>query len=188
MKAAAVAANITKEMKDIIFRTALPSDSEKISELVNSAYRGEVSKEGWTTEADFIGGTRTTPELILSMLNPPIAQIEMAFDELNNLIGCVYINRESDQVMYFGMLTTSPQYQGKGLGKKMISYVETIAKEESRSELRITVLNMRPELIAFYERRGFKASGNFEKFPDNDPAFGIPKVAGLKLLEFVKII
>lgn len=185
MKAAAVAAD-TKDISSITFKTAHPEDSQKISELVNSAYRGEDSKQGWTTEADYIGGTRTTPELILDMLKTPKAQIEMAFDEANNLIGCVYINREGTTRLYFGMLTTSPQYQGKGLGKTMISHVVDIAKKESFTEMKITVLNVRPELIAFYERRGFKATGEFEKFPDNNPAYGIPKVAGLKLLEFIK--
>lgn len=185
MKAAAVAAD-TKEMTDITFKTAHPEDSQKISDLVNSAYRGEDSKQGWTTEADYIGGTRTTPELILAMLNTPRAQIDLAFDEANNLVGCVYINREGTQRLYFGMLTTSPLYQGKGLGKKMISHVEDIAQRESFTEMKITVLNVRAELIAFYERRGFRATGEFEKFPDNDPAYGIPKVGGLKLLEFIK--
>lgn len=182
---AAVAVEVTK-MSSIHFKIALPEDSHQISELVNSAYRGEYSKQGWTTEADYIDGTRTTPELILTMLKTPKAQIELAFDETNNLIGCVYINRENSKRLYFGMLTTSPLYQGKGLGKEMISHIESIAIKESFNEIKMTVLNVRPELIAFYERRGFKATGEFEKFPDNDPAYGIPKVAGLKLLEFIK--
>ena len=185
MKAAAVAAD-TKDISGVTFKTAHPEDSQTISDLVNSAYRGDNSKQGWTTEADYIGGTRTTPELILAMLNTPRAQIDLAFDESENLIGCVYINREGTKRLYFGMLTTSPLYQGKGLGKKMISHVEGIAKKESFTELKITVLNVRAELIEFYERRGFKATGDFEKFPDNDPAYGIPKVSGLKLLEFIK--
>lgn len=185
MKAAAVAADI-KDISGITFKTAHPEDFQTISDLVNSAYRGDGSKQGWTTEADYIGGTRTTPELILAMLSTPRAQIELAFNESDNLIGCVYINREGTTRLYFGMLTTSPLYQGKGLGKKMISHVEGIAKKESFIELKITVLNVRAELIEFYERRGFKATGEFEKFPDNDPAFGIPKVPGLKLLEFIK--
>lgn len=173
-------------MKDVTFKTAHPEDSQIISELVNSAYRGEHSKKGWTTEADYIGGTRTSPELILAMINTPSAQIDLAFDQLNNMIGCVYINRETPQRLYFGMLTISPLYQGHGLGKKMMSHVEGIARIESFTELKMTVLNVRVELIAFYERRGFIATGDFEKFPDNDPAYGIPKVSGLKLLEYIK--
>lgn len=170
----------------INFKTATVDDATSISQLVNSAYRGESSKEGWTTEADLVGGTRTTPQNIEKLIQSSYGQFEMAYDQSHQLIACVYLLRENEMSLYFGMLTTLPALQGKGLGKKMIKHIEDLASSEKRTVLRMTVLNVRKELIDFYERRGFKPTGHFDNFPENNPDFGIPKVSGLKLLEFIK--
>lgn len=157
----------------IIFRKAEPKDAPKIAELVNSAYRGESSKIGWTTEADLLGGQRTDPDKILDMILEKGSRIEVASDGLS-LVGCVHTKTEAD-ALYFGMLTVEPKLQNSGAGKLLLKRVEEIAREEGLKKIRMTVISVRKELIAYYERRGYKWTGKTEPFPSHDPRFGLPK-------------
>jgi N-acetylglutamate synthase-like GNAT family acetyltransferase len=155
----------------ITFKIAKIKDADMISTLVNSAYRGESSKAGWTTEADLLGGQRTDAEKIRQMIATD--RIELAFHH-DELVGCVYLRMESE-ALYFGMLTIRPTLQNNGLGKLLLKRVDEIARELRLKKIRMTVINSRYELIQFYERRGFIWNGQSEPFPENDPSFGIPK-------------
>lgn len=172
----------------ISFKTANASDVFSLAELVNSAYRGDSSRAGWTTEAELLDGQRTDNDSLLESINTPKNQIEMAYDEKGHLIGCVHIKEEENGVLYFGMLTVSPSLQAKGLGKEIIKHVEEIAQKKNCHSIRISVIPQRKELIAFYERRGFVSTGRYEEFPSHDPRFGVPKVHDLKLQEYLKKI
>jgi ribosomal protein S18 acetylase RimI-like enzyme len=154
-------------------RKALGCDVELINQLVNSAYRGESSKAGWTTEAAFLGGQRTDSEKILEMISDPNSQIETLFDE-SELVGCVYLRRESD-ALYFGMLTVKPLLQNNGLGKILLTHIESIAKDWGQTVIRMEVIHLRKELIDYYESRGYRWTGKTAPFPENDPRFGLPK-------------
>lgn len=169
----------------INFRKAELNDIEKLHLLVNSAYRGDSSKKGWTTEADLLDGQRTDPEGLKEMINAPDSQIELALSE-GVIQGCVYVRNDSDAV-YFGMLTVNPELQTQGLGKKLLKRVEELTRVWGKNSIRMTVIGQRQELIAFYERRGYQRTGKTEPFPDHDPRFGLPKT---KLLfhEFMKKI
>lgn len=155
----------------VIFRKAELTDAEKIVELVNSAYRGESSKAGWTTEADLLGGQRTDAEGIKEMIEQD--RIELLL-ESQDILGCIYIRKESE-ALYFGMLTVRPTLQNKGSGKLLLNHLEDLALDWGYKKIRMTVINSRKELIAYYERRGYQWTGETEPFPENDPRFGIPK-------------
>lgn len=170
----------------IFFKTATIDHVPSLVELVNSAYRGDSSKAGWTTEADLLDGQRTDCEALAEIIEMPHNQIEMALDENGEAVGCVHLKEEGNGILYFGMLTVSPVMQARGLGKEIIKHVEEVAKKENCSSIRISVIPQRKELIAFYERRGFKATGKYEEFPSHDPRFGVPKVHDLKLQEYIK--
>jgi len=169
------------------FRSAHLSEAEKISELVNSAYRGESSRSGWTTEADLLDGQRTDAEKIGEMIATIGATVEVAIQN-DEIIGCVYMVREPESSLYFGMLVVKPGLQAKGLGKEILDRIEKIAKRGKCKKIRMHVIHLRSELISFYERRGFRATGKADSFPASDPRFGIPKIDGLKLQEFEKIL
>ena len=169
----------------ISFQTATVQECSQLADLVNSAYRGESSKKGWTTEADLLGGQRTDAESLREIIQSPMNQIEIAFDE-GFMVGSVHLVREELDTLYFGMLTVAPQLQAKGLGKILLNHVEDVARIHHLKRIRMTVIPSRTELIAFYERRGFMATGKDEPFPDADPRFGLPKVANLSLKEFEK--
>jgi GNAT superfamily N-acetyltransferase len=155
------------------FRKADVNDINKLTELVNSAYRGEGSKVGWTTEADLLGGQRTDPDKIAEMISASDSQIELAIEK-GELQGCIYIKKE-DEYVYFGMLTVRPNLQNKGAGKLLLSRLEDLTREWGYQKIRMTVISQREELIAFYQRRGFNFTGETEPFPENDPRFGLPK-------------
>lgn len=165
------------------FRLANLNDVAHLNQLVNSAYRGDFSKKGWTTEADLLGGQRVDPEGLAEMISTPGAQIELALEN-DVIIGCVYLKHEKD-MSYFGMLTVHPEFQAQGLGRKLLERAEALTKAAGNHYLRMTVISQRQELIAYYERRGFRPTGKTEPFPEHDPRFGLPK-AKLVFLEYSK--
>jgi GNAT superfamily N-acetyltransferase len=171
----------------IRFQTATTSNAQEIASLVNSAYRGEYSEQGWTTEASILGGQRTDAERLKTLIQTPLNQIEIAYEgDSHKIIGSVHLLQEPPDTLYFGMLTVEPKLQAKGLGKIILEHLEGVAKNYGYKRVRFTVIPTRTELVAFYNRRGYNATGNFEPFPDSDPKFGLPKIAGLILKEFEK--
>jgi len=169
------------------FRSAELKDAEKIVELVNSAYRGDSSRKGWTTEADLLDGQRTDLERISELIASVGVTLELAISD-KKIIGCVQLKKESDDVLYFGLLTVQPDLQAQGVGKQILQHIENIARRGKCKKLRMTVVHRRPELISYYERRGFKKTGKSEEFPAYDPRNGVLKVSDLQLLEFEKIL
>ena len=173
----------------IRFKTATNQNAQEIANLVNSAYRGEYSQQGWTTEASLLGGQRTDAESLQRLIDSPLNQIEIAYEaESQSIIGSVHLIQEIPDTLYFGMLTVEPRAQAKGLGKIILKHVENIALRYGLKRIRFTVIPNRTELVAFYQRRGFNATGKSEPFPEQDPKFGLPKVEGLILLEYDKMI
>jgi predicted N-acetyltransferase YhbS len=154
------------------FRIATAADAPALDKLVNSAYRGESSKKGWTTEADLLDGIRTSEATLKKMITRSNAVILLA-EENNELNGCVYLEQQSD-ALYLRMLTVKPDLQGKGLGAQLMAASEERARELGCTKIKMTVITVRDELIAYYKRKGFVDIGLREDFP-NDPAFGIPK-------------
>jgi ribosomal protein S18 acetylase RimI-like enzyme len=159
---------------------ATPNDIPALVKLINSAYRGESSKKGWTTEADLLGGQRTDPDTLLATMNSPNSVIMKFCNEQNEIEGCVYLNKQDDK-MYLGMLTVNPELQAKGIGKLMMNRAEEYATEEGCKGVIMTVISIRSELIAWYERRGYRDTGERKPFPMTDPKFGLPQ----QHLEFI---
>jgi GNAT superfamily N-acetyltransferase len=172
----------------ISFRTAADSDADVLVAFVNGGYRGESSKRGWTTEADILGGQRTDPEKMREMIGEGGARVELAFAEDEALLGCVHLKREADGSCYLGMLTVDPARQALGIGKLLMAHSEEVARAWGCRRMRMTVISMRSELIAYYERRGYAKTGATEPFPENDPRFGLPKVRGLTFVELAKAL
>ena len=158
---------------------AVEKDIPALNTLINGAYRGEDAKKGWTTEADILGGIRTNEKALLDLINKPGATLLVARNEENVVVACVYLQKEKDE-LYLGMLTVSPALQAGGIGKQLLKAVEEFATKEGLNTIVMTVISVRHELIAWYERHGYVKTGETKPFP-TDPTFGIPKQA----LEFV---
>lgn len=158
-------------MGDFIIDSATAVDIPDLNRLVNSAYRGNSSRQGWTTEADLLEGMRTTEADLYGMLANPLAQI-LTYRAGGRLLGCVYLEHKGTEC-YLGMLTVSPDCQTAGIGKRLLAAAETVATEAGCQAITMTVIMQRHELIAWYERRGYQPTGETKPFP-NDLRFGIP--------------
>jgi ribosomal protein S18 acetylase RimI-like enzyme len=165
--------------KDLLFSAAGPADVQALANLVNSAHRGETSRKGWTTDADFLEGIRSDVNQISQMINEKDATIIKCNASNGTLLGCVYLQMQGVQ-LYLGMLSVSPDIQARGIGKQLMNYSEQYALCKGCSRIVMTVITLRHELIAWYERRGYVKTPEVKPFPD-DPNLGIPK----QKLEFV---
>ena len=177
------------------FRLATPADIGAIVALVESAYRGDVSRKGWTTEADLLDGQRTDPVSVGELLARPGCCILLgecgaaligAARVGADLVACANLERRGD-VAYFGMFSVRPDAQGSGLGRAMLAEAERIARSDWQcTEMQMTVISVRDELIAWYERRGYRRTGLHSPFPYGDERFGIPKRDDLRFELLVK--
>jgi ribosomal protein S18 acetylase RimI-like enzyme len=156
------------------FRRATVDDVPAVVALVESAYRGASSKVGWTTEADILGGQRTDPADVRACIERDRSVVLLG-EQDGELVVCANVAVENG-AGYFGMFSVRPTLQGGGIGKRMIEECERIAREEWQvAAMRMTVIDIRDELIAFYERRGYVRTGIKKPFPYGDPRFGLPK-------------
>ena len=161
-------------MTDLTFRHATLADINALVMLVTSAYRGDASKQGWTTEADLLDGQRIDPEVLRKDIERERSLIVIAEREAQ-LLACVHV-AEDDGAGYLGMFSVKPDLQGSGVGKLLLVEAERIARDEWKlPAMRMTVIDIRDELIAFYERRGYRRTGVTKPFPYGDERFGIPK-------------
>jgi ribosomal protein S18 acetylase RimI-like enzyme len=158
---------------------AYQTDIPALNILVNSAFRGDSSKKGWTTEEHLLDGIRTDENLLTDSLNEPNTTI-LKYTEGDEILGMVMLKNQGDS-LYLGMLTVAPDLQGSGIGKKFLQAAEAFAKEHGLSKIMMTVISVRVELIAWYERHGYIRTGEVRPFPMDDPKFGLPK----QFLEFV---
>ena len=158
---------------ELDFRAASLADIPALVPLVTSAYRGESSRQGWTTEADILDGNRIVPEVLEADILRPRSRILIA-ERAGEMVGCAHVC-EQEGVGYFGMFAVRPTLQNAGLGRAVLAEAERIAREEWRLPLmRMTVIDLREELIAWYVRRGYVRTGIIKPFPATDPRFGLP--------------
>lgn len=172
------------------FHQAEISDANAIVQLVNSAYRGEVSRAGWTTEADLLEGVRTTTQEVVSIIKREDAFILIGVEreQIIASICCEWQALAGHNTAHFGMIAVKPNQQNKGHGKAMITAAEAITARKWRVVgYHMAVISMRHELIEFYERLGYKRTGEFVDFPKN-PDLWQAKIEGLSLQYMAKLI
>jgi GNAT superfamily N-acetyltransferase len=169
------------------FRLATAADVDAIVALVESAYRGDVSRKGWTTEADLLDGQRTDPAGVAGLVTKPGSCMLLA-ERDGTLLACANLEKRED-AGDFGMFSVRPDLQGEGIGRAMLAEAERIARADWRCrEMQMTVISVRDELIAWYERRGYARTGIYSPFPYGDERFGIPKRDDLRFELLVKLL
>jgi GNAT superfamily N-acetyltransferase len=160
----------------VIFRDATRDDVASVVALVESAYRGDASRAGWTTEADLLDGQRTDAAAVEALIDAPDSRVILGCDEDGALLACCHLERHADDATYFGMFSVVPTAQGGGLGRAMLAEAERVAREEwGATTMRMTVIKQRDDLIAWYLRRGYEATDELHAFPYGDERFGIPR-------------
>lgn len=169
----------------ITIKVATREQAGEISSLVNSAYRGTAGVHGWTHEADIIAGPRVDETSVLAHASKATILIASAAGEV---VGCVSVQGLDEDEWYLSMLAIDPRYQELGLGKAVMLEAEKLAQSHGAKTMRISVVNKRAPLIAWYERRGYMLTGKNESFPYGDPSVGVPLAADLELVVLRKKI
>ncbi len=160
--------------------TATLHDVPELTALINSAYRGDASKKGWTTEADLLeGDLRIDIPTLTALMDNPLATILKYTTAEKIITGTVYLEKQ-ERGLYLGMLTVSPLQQASGIGGQLLSSAAAYAKEMNCPCIFMSVISVRMELIAWYERHGYQKTGKTKPFPA-DNIFGTPT----QTLEFI---
>ena len=161
------------------FREALVEEAAAIASLINSCYRGDSSREGWTTEADLLDGTRTNEAEIADLITSAGSMILLCVD-CEEIVGSVHLQQEGSSG-YLGMLVVKPGLQGGGIGRRLMEAAEILVREKWKvRKMTMNVFTARPELIAYYERRGYRRTGRAKRFEPHE-IHGTPRVDGLEL-------
>jgi ribosomal protein S18 acetylase RimI-like enzyme len=161
-------------MTDLMIRAATSADIPALHALIESAYRGEASRAGWTTEADLLGGQRTDPDDLADILVDPAQRMLTAWRD-ETLVGCVLIADRGQGIGYLGMLSVSPTLQAAGLGRRLVAAAETeLAARFGARRVRISVFPQRDALIAWYARLGYRDTGRTLPFDYGNPRLGLP--------------
>ena len=155
------------------FRVATAADGPALLDLVQSAYRGEASRAGWTTEADLLDGTRTNGDLLDADLADPATTFLVA-EDANGLLACCAVTGRAGGAAYFGTCAVRPRAQGSGIGTRMLAAAAEHARVAGATRLEMTVLAQRSDLLAWYARRGYQATGQTRPFPYGDERYGTP--------------
>ena len=169
---------------------AVDTDLEAVAELVNSAYRGESSRQGWTTEADYLDGQRTDAETLGRALaaDPGAFILTLRDDAAGPLLGTAWLEPAREGAWYLGMLTVRPDLQARQLGRTVLAGAEAAAAARGATRIVLTVVHIRDTLIGWYERRGYRLTGEVRPFPYGDESLGIPRRDDLAFVVMEKVL
>ncbi len=170
----------------LMFRFAEADDVPAIVGLIESAYRGEASRAGWTTETHLLGGQRTDAEAVSAVLHARGSTMLLA-EAGGRLAGCCQLEGRPGAEAYFGMFSVPPDGQGQGWGGQILAEAERLARDDWGARIMVlSVIAQRLDLIAWYERRGYRRTGERKPFPYGDERFGVPKRPDLSFVVLAK--
>jgi len=150
------------------------ADVPAVVSLVNRAYRSDAAQAGWTTEGHLLAGARIDADALRELLAAPEAVLLVASPTpLGPPNGCVYLEKQAD-VLNLSLLAVAPEAQAHGLGRHLLQAAEAHARARGCTTIKMSVLSVRAELLAWYERQGYRRTGASEPFP-NTTRFGQPQ-------------
>ncbi len=175
-------------MSTAAFRIADVADVEALVALVERAYRGDSSRDGWCTEADLIDGQRVDAEMMRASISDPDSMVLVAEDDVS-ILACCELRRVDSTTATLGMFAVDPLRQAGGVGRSVLSEAEVrVADRWGVQRIEMSVIDVRASLIAWYERRGYARTGEHRPFPYGDDRFGAPRVEGLRFAVLAKRI
>lgn len=172
-------------MNPLELRDATHDDLDVLLDIVTRAYRGGDGVAGWTTESQYLGGQRTDPESLRAEIDDPNGRLIVAHGADGSILGCIKVDRRGDAA-HFGLFAVDPRLQGGGLGGRLLAAVDEQARSWGCTRVVMEVLNVRTDIKAWYERKGFRPTGNTIPFPYDDERFGLPRRDDLQFDEYAK--
>jgi ribosomal protein S18 acetylase RimI-like enzyme len=167
-----------------------PAGLAEVADLVNAAYRGEGGQAGWTNEVGMVDGQRTTFAALKEDLAASDAASILVLRDEKDLLACVRLERTTaihgQTICHIGMLAVRPGAQDRGFGRLMLQRAEAEAIALGAQAARMTVVSVRESLIAWYERHGYRRTGETERFPYQDARFGAPLRSDLEFVVLEK--
>ncbi|MFF3558210.1 GNAT family N-acetyltransferase [Streptomyces tsukubensis] len=171
---------------DLTYRDAADADVPALVGLVQSAYRGDGDERGWTTESHLIGGRRIDESGIREVMTADNSRMIVVTGEDGDVVACFQLERRAGRA-YFGLFAVRPGLQGNGLGRRVITEAEQLAVQAwGATAMEMTVISVRADLIAWYERRGYRRTGSLSPFPYGSERHGTPKRDDLVFEQLVK--
>lgn len=168
---------------------ASPDDVDDVVDLVQSAYRGEPSRQGWTTEADLLEGQRVDASMVRAVIDDPDAVVLTARSAGSLVACCELRHRRGHGDAHLGMFAVRPGLQGAGTGRRMLAEAERSAERRwGVGRMSLSVIEVRHELIAWYQRRGYAPTGEAVAFPYGDERYGRPTRDDLRLVVLSKVL
>ena len=179
-------------MPDWIITPCIEADLPAVVDLVNSAYRGgEGAQAGWTSEADYIDGQRTSLEDLTRELagQPKPTLLLLRETPGGEMLACAMVEPHIEAGYgYIGMVTVKPGLQAGGIGRAMLEAAEDHVRKLGAIRARMTVVSIRDSLIGWYERRGYRLTGERKPFPYDDARFGVPRRPDLEFAVLEKTL
>ena len=180
-----VATNV-KRVETLRIRNAELADVDNVIQIVTRAYRATGDDAGWTTESHLLDGQRSDPAEVQEIIEDPDSRLLLALDESGALVGCIMVQHQPPNGAHFGLFAVDPARQGLGTGTFLLNAVEQQARDWGCVWLEMVVLNVRADIKAWYERKGFRPTGKTEEFPYGDERFGNPKRPDLRFDSYRK--
>lgn len=138
-------------------RPATDGDVAAITALINLAFQKEsFFKKGDRTDEGQVRGKMKSGSFF-------VVDGECA------LAGCIYVemaDASNPKVIaagagagYIGMLAVDPSQQGRGLGKRLMRFAEDELRRRGATRVQLRIVNLRTELVEFYGKLGYRATG-----------------------------
>ena len=155
---------------------ATATDIPLVVALMNRAFRGKGAVYSWNSEAAYIDGDRTSVTLIEAdlALKPDARLLVVRRGDDASPFASVWLEPLGHATWYLGSLTVDPAIQNGGIGDRLLTASEAWVRNRGGDRIRMTVVNVRDGLIAWYLRRGYRRTGETEPFPYDDSRFGVP--------------
>lgn len=146
-------------------RLATIDDAPQVQQLVQAAFRAPDGREGWTADMELGNRFRIEVEQVAATITRADGVVLMT-TVAGNLVASVEVVKRSDGHARLSMLSVDQRYQSNGLGRQVLEYAEDYCRRTwSATAMELNALSTRQNLISWYQRRGYRETGETSPFP-----------------------